>query len=518
MEIYKNPACTPEERADDLLSRMTVKEKIAQMRLFKSINKDFDGDRFVSKCPDGLGGTYDTDSLDPVSINRMQKYMLDKTRLGIPILMMGESIHGFKCDGATIFPQAIGLGATFDRELIRDIADTIGIEMRAMGVFLSYAPNLDLSRDPRWGRTEENYGEDPYLTSRLGVEYVRALQSQGIAACPKHYVAHGTPENGINMAPVHAGERELRELMLVPFEAAFKEGGAMSVMPAYSELDGIPVHASRFLLTDILRGETGFDGFSISDYGAIRLLVTMHHLAKDNLGAGIRALTAGVDMEAPVALGFGEDFEKAALEGKIDITLIDTAVRRILLCKFRLGLFENPYAAEKPEDLMHGVKAVSLAYKAACESSVLLKNEGGLLPLCSDAGRVALIGPSVKFAQLGDYTPRSAYDTAVTIFGAMASRIGAGRINYAKGCSIGSGTDEDIDEAVRAAAKSDVAIIVLGDNSCFHGGVGWGDESGTSPIAVTCGEGFDVSDLNLPGRQQPLPGQSWLIYFSTACL
>ncbi|MDD5603128.1 MAG: glycoside hydrolase family 3 N-terminal domain-containing protein [Eubacteriales bacterium] len=504
--IYKNPLCTPESRAEDLLSQMTLKEKIAQMRLFKSVNKDFNGDSFTTKYPYGVGGTYDTDDLNAASINKMQQYMLEKTRLGIPLLMMGESIHGFKCDGATVFPQAIGLGATFDRNLIHDIADTIGTEMRAMGVFVTYAPNLDISRDPRWGRTEENYGEDPYLTSRLGTEYIKALQSHGVAACPKHYVAHGTPENGINMAPVHAGERELREVMLVPFEAAFIEGGAMCVMPAYSELDGVPVHASRFLLTDLLRNEIGFDGFSISDYGALRLLVTMHHIAKNNLEAGMKALKAGVDMEAPTNCGFGEDFEKAASQGIVDIALIDTAVRRILLCKFRLGLFENPYADDNPKKSMHKAKSAILAYKAACESIVLLKNEKSLLPLNkAEIKSIALIGPSAAFPQLGDYTARSAYEKAVTLYKALADKIGGNvRINFAQGCSFGAGSDEEIEYAADAAASSDVAVLALGDNSCFHGGVGWGDEGTKGTVTVTCGEGFDVGSLDLPGRQQEL--------------
>ena len=228
---YKNPALSPEERAKDLLSRMTVREKIMQMVLDR-ISENFNAEEFDKKYPDGLGATYNTINLKASDINRMQKHMMENTRLGIPISMHSESLHGFFCNGATVYPQAIGLGATFDPTLVGNIANAIGNEVRAMGVTETYAPNLDISQDPRWGRVEENYGEDPYLTSRMGVSYIKNLQAHGIASCPKHYVAHGTPQAGINLSPVHAGMREFRETLLPSFAAAFVEGGAMSVMPA----------------------------------------------------------------------------------------------------------------------------------------------------------------------------------------------------------------------------------------------------------------------------------------------
>lgn len=497
---YKDASLPPEERTRDLLARMTLREKIAQMRLCVHVERDFDGAKFDSEFPDGLGATYDTIALNPSDIDRMQRHMMEETRLGIPIFMMSESLHGFFCDGATVFPQAIGLGATFDPKLVGEIAATIGRQVRSMGVAETYAPNLDLSRDPRWGRVEENYGEDPYLTSRMGVEYVRGLQSQGVAASPKHYVAHGSPEAGINIAPVHAGERELRETMLKPFAAAFTEGKAMSVMPAYSELDGVPVHASRFLMTDILRGELGFEGWSVSDWGAVNMLTTLHRITPDALSAGKRALNAGIDMEAPSIYGFGEEFACAAERGEIPIEQIDTAVYRILLGKFRLGLFEDPYT-HFSADSLNDSSARALALKAAEESCVLLKNDG-TLPLKGDM-RIALIGPGAANAQLGDYTSPSATDRTITILDALKARLGE-RLTYEKGCSIAFAEEDEMNAAEEAARNADVAVLVISDNSSSYAGVGWGDENAQGASVPTCGEGFDMHTLKFPARQQEL--------------
>lgn len=500
---YKNSQLSPQERARDLLSRMTLREKLAQMRLITQINRNFDGEAFDRVFPDGLGATYDTIALKAEEINRMQRHMIENTRLGIPIFMMSESLHGFFCDGATVFPQALGLGATFDPELIGEIASAIGREAHAMGIHETYAPNLDLSRDPRWGRVEENYGEDPYLTSRMGVAYIRGLQSHGIAASPKHYVAHGSPEAGINIAPVHAGERELRETMLKPFAAAFTEGGAMSVMPAYSELDGTPVHASRFLMTDILRGELGFEGWSVSDWGAVSMLIHLHRVASDALSAGKAALHAGIDMEAPNPFGFGAEFAAAAERGEVDIEEIDQAVYRILLGKFRLGLFEHPYAEENAASALNSDHARALALKAAEESCVLLKNDG-VLPLKKEACRIALIGPGANLTQLGDYTAPSATDRAVTLYDAIKARIPNENLLYEKGCSIAFAEEEEMARAVQAAQEADVAILVISDNSSSYAGVGWGDENAQGASVPTCGESFDMHTLKFPGRQQEL--------------
>lgn len=504
---YRDPNSPETARIADLLGRMTTEEKLMQLCLLTRIDRLAEDPASGPVYPDlihGLGASYCTGYFDPEAFNRIQRFLVEETRLGIPLIMMGESLHGCMFDGATVFPQAIGLGSTWNTELMSEVATAIGRETRATGIRQTYAPNLDLSRDPRWGRVEENYGEDPYLTSRLGVAYVRGLQSQGVVSSPKHYCAHGTPEGGINLAPVHAGERELRELYLPPFAAAIREGGALSLMPAYSELDGVPLHASRFLLTDILRGELGFEGFTVTDFGALHMLHSFHRTAANGLEAGRQAIRAGIDMEAPSRFGFGEEFFAAVHNGTIPMELIDTAVTRILRVKFRLGLFEQPYADPAARARLRALATVGLSRRTAHEAMVLLKNEGDLLPLADKIGRVALIGPNADNAQLGDYTAREATDRAVTVRQGLVARLGEERVAYAPGCSIAGGTDAEIAAAVAAAREADVAILVLGDNSNFYAGIGWGDTGSEGPAAVTCGEGFDMSDLALPGRQQEL--------------
>lgn len=507
--LYKDSTCSEAERVADLLARMTVEEKCMQLRLVCKIDQivadeTTAAEQLHQNLANGLGASYCTATFDPDNFNRVQRYLVEGTRLGIPTVMMGESLHGCMFNGATVFPQAIGLGSTWNTALMSEVATAIGRETRATGITQTYAPNLDLSRDPRWGRVEENYGEDPYLTARLGVAYIRALQAQGVASSPKHYCAHGTPEGGINLGPVHAGERELRELYLPPFAAAIQEGGAMSLMPAYSELDGIPLHASRFLLTDVLRDELGFDGYTVSDFGAVQMLHTFHKVAATPLDAGRQALWAGIDMEAPNRFGFGDNLIEAVNKGEVPIAWVDSAVERILRIKFRLELFEKPYADAAQRALLHDDATVALSRQTAQESMVLLKNDGNLLPLSNQVGHVALIGPNAAAIQLGDYTAREASDRAVTLLQGLTARLGAARVTCLPGCSIAGGGDADLDAAVAAARTADVAILALGDNSNYHGGIGWGDSASTGPVAVTCGEGFDLSDLQLPGRQQEL--------------
>ncbi|NLM78275.1 MAG: hypothetical protein GX173_09340 [Ruminococcaceae bacterium] len=507
MEAYKNPALPVEERVDDLLSRMTLEEKLVQIRLTPQIDEQLEGqpfstERLAAVWPHGLGGTYSPRDFDPRLLNRFQRYFLEETRLGIPLLMMGESLHGVMSPQATVFPQAIGLGATFNVPLIAEMAAHIGREARALGIRQTYAPNLDLSRDPRWGRTEENYGEDPYLPARLGCAYISALQGAGVACSPKHYVAHGSPEGGINLAPVHCGERELRDTMLPPFAAAVQEAGALSIMPAYSEWDGIPLHASRFLMTDLLRGGLGFQGFTVSDFGAITMLHSFHKVAPDALSAGRMALAAGLDMEAPNVFGFGPELLEAARQEPLLHEQIDQAVRRILRVKFLLGLFEEPYAQVDQLPQLRSAAALDLSRQLARESIVLLKNEQNLLPLAEAGTKVALLGPNARQMQLGDYTHRAASERAVGLYDALLSRIGSERLFYAPGCSIAGSDPQALDAAIQAAQQADVAIVALGDNSNYHGGIGWGDDSGGH--VVTCGEGFDLHDLRLPPAQSQL--------------
>ena len=325
-------------------------------------------------------------------------------------------------DNGTSFPQGVGLGATFNRQLMTDVVTQIGKEAKANGPTMTYAPNIDLSRDPRWGRVEENYGEDPYLTSEMGLAYVKALQAQGVAACPKHYIAHGSPESGINLAPVHAGEREFYETMAVPFGKVIREGKAQGIMPAYSEWDGEPVHASRRLLTELLREKWGFEGQVVSDYGALKMLHTFQKVAPDKRTAGEMALKAGVDVEAPQVFGFGPELMEAVEKGEVDVDLVDEAVRRVLRHKFQMGLFENPYADESKQAENHNAQALELARKAGRESCVLLKNEG-VLPLSDSVGKIALIGPNANNPQLGGYTVREAIEHTVPLRTALEERL-----------------------------------------------------------------------------------------------
>ena len=505
---YQNSDLPVEQRVEDLLSRLSLEEKFTQLRLYRPKETDVKNVPFdtqlLEKNAHRLGTIYNGSRIPAENIRIIQDWVMSHSRWGIPAAVHGESLHGVMADNGTSFPQAVGLGATFNRQLMTEVVTQIGKEAKANGLTMTYAPNVDLSRDPRWGRVEENYGEDPYLTSEMGVAYVKALQAQGVAACPKHYIAHGSPESGINLAPVHAGEREFYETMAVPFEKVVREGKAQGIMPAYSEWDGEPIHASRRLLTELLREKWGFEGQVVSDYGALRMLHTFQKVAPDRRAAGEMALKAGVDVEAPQVFGFGPELLEAVEKGEVDVSYVDQAVRRVLRHKFQMGLFENPYADEAKQADNHNADALALARKAGQESCVLLKNEGGILPLSDSVGKVALIGPNADNPQLGGYTVREAIEHTVTLRTALEERLGKDRVIFSRGCTTAGGTDEQIQEAVDAAKQADVAVLVLGDNSNFFGGIGWGDSELDGTVAVTCGEGFDTHTLDLPGRQQQL--------------
>ena len=505
---YQNPALSVEERVEDLLSRMSLEEKFTQMRLYRPKDEDYNripfDESLLDKNAHRLGTIYFGGRIPAENIRVIQDYAMSHSRWGIPVAIHGESLHGLMADNGTCFPQSVGLGATFNPELMTQIVTQIGKEARANGVTMTYAPNIDLSRDPRWGRVEENYGEDPYLTSQMGVAYVKALQSQGVSACPKHYIAHGSPESGINLAPVHAGEREFYETMAVPFEKAVREGKPGGIMPAYSEWDGEAVHGSRRLLTELLREKWGFTGQVVSDYGAVKMLTTFQKVAPDALSAGRMALNAGVDVEAPNLYGFGPELMEAVREGKVPESQVDDAARRVLKHKFEMGLFENPYADAEAQKENRNAYALALARKAGQESCVLLKNEEELLPLSDSVSRVALIGPNADNPQLGGYTVREAIEHIVTLRAALEERLGKDRVLFSRGCTTAGGSDAQIAKAVEAAKQAQVAIVVLGDNSNFFGGIGWGDSELDGTVAVTCGEGFDSHTLELPGRQQEL--------------
>lgn len=505
---YQNPALPVSERVEDLLSRMTLEEKFVQMRLVQlpkaMVEAGALDEQWLEENRHRAGSFYHTWPMDHDTVNKVQKFYLERSRLGIPMSIHSESLHGHMNENATVFPQSINLGSTFNRELMAEVADQIGKETAANGVKITYGPDLDLSREPRWGRVEETYGEDPYLTGEMGATFVRGVQSHGVACCAKHFTAHGSPERGLNLGPVHAGEREFREIMLPPFRKAITEAGAKVVMPAYSELDGEALHGSKRLLGDVLRGELGFKGQIISDFGGVRMLHVFHKAAADFRTAGEMALRAGVDIEAPTPACYNDELIRDVAEGRVPMELVDNAVRRVLTLKFEQGLFENPYFDEHAADDNRSEAALALSRKAARESVVLLKNEGGVLPLSGAIGKVAVIGPNADNPQLGGYTPQSAVGRATSLRKALEERLGADRVVFAQGCTIAGGNDEMEAKAVAAAASAEAVVVVLGDNGNYYGGIGWGDSELDGTVAVTCGEGFDTHTLELPGRQQRL--------------
>jgi len=511
---YLDSSLPVEVRVKDLLSRMTLEEKIAQLSSIE-VSKLIDGRRFsVEKAKElikhGAGqitrvsgsriGLTPRESAELA--NAIQRFLREETRLGIPAIIHEECLAGFMAVNATSFPQSINLASTWNPELVQKVAEVIRIQMRAVGAHQGLAPVLDIARDPRWGRTEETYGEDPYLTACIGVAYIRGLQGcdlrYGVVATPKHFVAHGIPEGGRNCASVHVSLRELREIYMFPFEAAIKEAGALSLMNAYHDIDGIPCAASRELLTDILRGEWGFQGYVVSDYGAIRMLKTFHMVALDEKDAAIQALEAGIDVELPDRLCYGDPLLQAVREGLISEKLIDIAVSRILRVKFLLGLFENPYVdVEKAPSLFDTGDNRMLALQSARESIILLKNDG-ILPISSSVKSIAVVGPNAASTRclLGDYSytvhTRAPMDAVriVSVLEGLRNRAPPScNISYAMGCDISGESTEGFDEAVTLAEKSDIVVAVLGEVSGLFG-------SGLS------GEGNDRVSLKLPGVQE----------------
>jgi beta-glucosidase len=514
---YRNASLPVETRVRDLMERMTLEDKFRQIVQFDAAACLKDGKfspALAKKLFKGLGiGTLQDPRLSPrpsaEAVNALQRFLKENTRLGIPGLVTSECLHGHMSQGATIFPQAIGLSSTWEPELVKQMSAVAAREARAVGVAQALSPDLDLAREPRWGRVEETYGEDPYLCTRMGVAYIKGLQGPGpvvdndhLVSTLKHFAAHGSPESGINLSPVAVGPRELRSLYLQPFKAAVREAGALSVMPAYSEYDGVPCSSNKELLTRILREEWGFQGYTYSDYGAIEMLKSMHRTAATMEEAGRQALEAGLDLEAPWPAGFNENFQNQVRNGEIPLALIDQAVSRVLRVKFLAGLFENPYVdLKKTATVINCGDHRNLARKIAQESIILLKNAGNLLPLDKNIGSIAVIGPNANKAELGDYTlPKK---DAVTILEGIKKAVSRKtKIQYAEGCGMTSLSKDGFNEAVRAASESDVAVVVVGESSMKNYGIGWGDQKDTG--TTTCGEGFDRTELDLPGVQQQL--------------
>jgi beta-glucosidase len=503
---YKNPALLVEQRVADLLSRMTLDEKVAQLggtwqnrnfikdenRLFVGANREFLASQAKLLLQNGLGGmTRPSENRGAREMadfaNSMQKWLTENTRLGIPVLFHDECLHGHAAPGGTSYPQAIALASTWDPALVHDVFDATAQEVRARGAQQCLTPVLDLARDPRWGRTEETYGEDPYLVSRIGVAAIEGLQGNGpqldkahVMATTKHFAVHGQPEAGTNVGPGNYSERVVREYFLKPFQAAITEAHADSLMPSYNEVDGIPSHANSHLLTEVLRKEWGFQGVVVSDYFALTDLVTLHHVAADNEAAARMALDAGVDMELPFAAAY-LTLPEQVREGKVAEAQIDRAVSHVLRAKFLAGLFDDPYVDPAfAERVVNSPEHKQLALKAAHEAITLLKNQNHLLPLeRSKYKHIAVIGPNAAEAHLGGYS--DGQSSPDSILQGIKDKVGpSAEVLYAEGTKI-TETAADwnadkvvlgdptlnakrIQEAVAVARKADVVILVLGEN------------------------------------------------------
>ncbi len=434
---YQDPQRSPAQRSEDLLTRMTLEEKVAQLRC---LTKDVEAtDTLYGQ--EGIGGIGPImDGLpEPAAAakaNRIHALIRRTTRLAIPPILHSEALHGYRGNGATIFPQAIALASTWDTLLIRRVATVIGKETRARGIRQVLAPVINIARDVRWGRVEETYGEDPYLSSRIAVAYCSAIEREGVLTTPKHFVAN-VGDGGRDSYPIHFNERILREIYFPPFRACIQEAGASSIMAAYNALDGTPCSAHPWLLTRILRKEWGFRGFVVSDYGSVAGILDKHHVATSDTGAAALALNAGLDVEFPDVYIYGRPLLGAAKNRKTTEKTLDDAVRRVLEAKFRLGLFEDPFVRV---DSLNSVSADpahrALALETATEAIVLLKNEDSALPLKKSLRSIAVIGPAADTALYGGYSGWGR--KASTVLQAIREKLGPkAAVRYSPGCAFG---------------------------------------------------------------------------------
>lgn len=537
---HKDARLGIDERVGHLLSVMTVAEKVAQLQgvwtstLIDMQTREFVPTKAQQVIAQGIGHITRVGAVSMMApqqtaelANTIQRYLVNETRLGLPGIVHEESCAGYLAKDATTFPQAIGLAATWEPSLVQAMTDTIRRQMRAVGAHHALAPVLDIARDPRWGRVEETFGEDPFLTSALGIAYINGLQSpdwtQGILATLKHFIGYGLPEGGLNWAPSQIPERLLREIFLTPFAAAIKESNAASVMNGYQEFDGIPCGSSRELLVDLLRNELGFDGTIISDYFTINMFVQYHRIAHNKAEAARYALEVGIDVELPDADCYGQPLLNALESGEIDIALVDACVTRILRQKIQLGLLENPYVdSGKVPAIYADPAALDLSKTLAAKSVVLLQNNNRVLPLSPSLKRIAVIGAHADDPRLmqGDYHYPAHMEGIVkpdenmeapspankgqrinwaehrppttTVLQGIRQRVGAGvEVLYARGCDVTDPDKSGFAEAVQLAQSADVVVLVVGDRS----GLG---------LDSTSGEAVDRATLELPGVQQDL--------------
>ena len=535
---YQNPKLSVEQRVNDLVSRMTLQEKVGQLRCTLAWNyytikgKNVEpSELFKKDIAEGqigmLWGTYRADPWTQKSLenglnpelaakagNALQKYVIEHTRLGIPLFLAEEAPHGHMAIGTTVFPTGFGMAATWNPALIEKTGEVIGQEIRLQGGHISYGPVLDLAREPRWSRVEETMGEDPVLAGELGAAMVKGLGG-GILSKPystiatlKHFIGYGTTEAGQNGGITIAGARELQESFLPPFKKAIN-AGALSVMTSYNSLDGIPSTCSKALLTDLLRTQWGFNGFVVSDLYSIDGIHGTHRVAETKQQAGVMALKAGVDADLG-ALAFGR-LEDAVQKGMVTEAEIDVAVKRILKMKFEMGLFEHPYVdAAQAKQLVRSDNNKAVALQVAREVITLLKNQNHVLPLSKNK-KVLVCGPNADnvYNMLGDYTAPQEDGNVKTILAGIRSKLPASQVTYVKGCAVRDTTASNIAEAVAAAKQADVIVVAVGGSSARDFKTSYKETGAAVTDSKTisdmdCGEGFDRATLTPLGHQMQL--------------
>lgn len=535
---YQNPKLSVEQRVNDLVSRMTLQEKVGQLRCTLAWNyytikgKNVEpSELFKKDIAEGqigmLWGTYRADPWTQKSLenglnpelaakagNALQKYVIEHTRLGIPLFLAEEAPHGHMAIGTTVFPTGFGMAATWNPALIEKTGEVIGQEIRLQGGHISYGPVLDLAREPRWSRVEETMGEDPVLAGELGAAMVKGLGG-GILSKPystiatlKHFIGYGTTEAGQNGGITIAGARELQESFLPPFKKAIN-AGALSVMTSYNSLDGIPSTCSKALLTDLLRTQWGFNGFVVSDLYSIDGIHGTHRVAETKQQAGVMALKAGVDADLG-ALAFGR-LEDAVQKGMVTEAEIDVAVKRILKMKFEMGLFEHPYVdAAQAKQLVRSDNNKAVALQVAREIITLLKNQNHVLPLSKNK-KVLVCGPNADnvYNMLGDYTAPQEDGNVKTILAGIRSKLPASQVTYVKGCAVRDTTASNIAEAVAAAKEADVVVVAVGGSSARDFKTSYKETGAAVTDSKTisdmdCGEGFDRATLTPLGHQMQL--------------
>lgn len=536
---YKNASLPIETRTQDLLKRMTLEEKVGQLlcplgwqMVERKGNDAVCSENFrklTAKTPVGmLWAVFRADpwtrrtlsnGLNPELAakagNAIQKYVIENTRLGIPVFIAEEAPHGHMAIGATVFPTGIGMASTWSTDLMEQTGRAIAKEIRLGGGHIAYGPVLDLSREPRWSRVEESYGEDPVLSGELAKYFIIGTGGGNLSlpttslVTLKHFLAYGIPQGGQNGNPSIVGRRDLLQNFLPPFKQAI-DAGALSVMTSYNSVDGVPCTSSKYLLTQLLRNELHFRGFSVSDLYSIEGINQSHCVAPTIKDAAVLAMNAGLDADLGGAAF--TNLVEAVKNKEVDEAAIDTAVCRILRLKFEMGLFEHPYVDAKTAKKEIGSTAnVNLARQVAQASITMLKNEKNILPLNKSIGRVAVIGPNADtpYNMLGDYTAPQPGGRVRTVLNGITDKIGASHVEYIKGCAIRDTTDCNIEAAVAAARRSDVAVVVVGGSSARDFKTDY-KETGAAVVSdksvsdMECGEGFDRASLSLLGKQLEL--------------